>query len=878
MKKLILALGLVACQVWADAPVTLSFTQPDLQWKGNPRAVLDATQPQDLQVSITGEDPWIESTYFPVHFSDKVKKIAVRLEAETDNDGTCQLFYAAPNQAFSETRMATLKQTGKGIYTGEIVFSAASLRLRIDPPGDRGCALFKRLALLPRIPLAQPPLTPSSFFQLSSPLATACGPLGILAQGYAFGRWTYTQNGRVVARGNAEEKLLYLDRKDAVAELAWGAQRVCVQPCTNGYCAAFTATDRDGVLWTVKRTVEAQPHGITIATTVEVSQERKVVFLPWLTLFAGEATCGTNKTQALLPGIEYLANEPSSNEKEIRGLAANRRFAEPYKVCYPLMAIGADNQWFALTWQKDACVQQVFDSPDRLFATAGHLMGLWLPTVSVSETGLDIYSTVTFKAGTLYRATACMLTGRGDVMTEPIARYIQIHALPALPVRNEEHFDAAIRLMAAGWLDSAAKEGTKFRHAVWGSSFGAAQAEDVPAYLQWLAAHARDPRLKQRLHETSAEVIAALPPGALGAWGISHIRRPTGALLYGQLEALIKHARHQVVQLAASMPDGKLIYRPGKVDFASTLGCDHCNGYSAMRSEDMLLNATLIGDEAAIEKALSVLDKMTGLYTGSVPCGAQPWEMPLHTPDIVASARLIRCYVLGYLLSGRETYLEQARYWAWTGLSMVYLTQPTAGEIGLYGTIGVIGATQWIAPNWIGQPVQWCGLVYRSALEDLVRVDTTSARHVWTQVAHGITLTGLQMTFPIGDPKQRGGLLPDYFLLNEQMRDGPAINPGTLQAHLGEPFGKLPHYTVTRLHSGALIHVVGDVIPFADQAVHVNVRSWAEQHRLVVTRLSAPRAVRWNQKPVAFTYLQDERVLIVPVTGSGELNVEITPQ
>lgn len=874
MKKCIFVLGMMACLGWADESVVVSFTQPDMQWRGNPRVTLDTTRPQVLSVSITGEDPWIESTYFPVHFSDKVKKIQVRLEIETDNEGACQLFYAAPNQSFSETRMALLKKTEKGIYTGEIVFSASALRLRIDPPGDRGHAVFTRLVLIPRIPLAQLHVTPSSMFQLTTPLATA----GDFAQGDAFGQWTYTQNGHVIARGNPAEKLLYLDRKNAVAELAWGAQRVQVIPSEKGFCAAFTATDRDGVLWTVKRTVDALPHGITVATTVEVSQDRKVVFLPWLTLFAGEATCGTNKTQALLPGVEYLANEPSSNEKEIHGLAANRRFSEPYKVCYPLMAIGADKHWFALTWQKENCVQQVFDSPDRLFATAGHLMGLWLPTLSVSETGVDIYSAITFQTGMLYRATGCLMAGRGDVMTEPIARYIQVHPLPALSARDDDHFEAALRLMAAGWLDSAAKEGTKFRHAVWGSSFGAAPAEDVPAYLQWLAAQVRDPELKRRLSLTSEAIIAALPPGALGAWGISHVRRPTGALLYGQLETLIKHARHQVVQLAASMPDGKLIYHPGKVDFASTLGSDHCNGYSAMRSEDLLLYATLTGDEAAIEKALGILDKMTGLYAGSVPRGAQPWEMPLHTPDIVASARLIRCYVLGYLLSGREAYLEQARYWAWTGLSMVYLTQPTAGEIGLYGTIGVIGATQWVAPNWIGQPVQWCGLVYRSALEDLARVDTTSARHIWRQVAHGITLTGLQMSFPINDPKQRGGLLPDYFLLNEQLRDGPAINPGTLQAHLGETFGHLPHYTVTRLSCGALIHVVGDVTPVSDHAVQVKVSSWAAQHRMVVTRLSAPRAVLWNQRPVAFTYLPDERVLIVPVMGSGELKVEITPQ
>jgi hypothetical protein len=41
------------------------------------------------------------------------------------------------------------------------------------------------------------------------------------------------------------------------------------------------------------------------------------------------------------------------------------------------------------------------------------------------------------------------------------------------------------------------------------------------------------------------------------------------------------------------------------------------------------------------------------------------------------------------------------------------------------------------------------------------------------------------MTWPLTD-KERQGLLPDFFHLLEQISDGPAINPGTVQAHLPE--------------------------------------------------------------------------------------------
>jgi hypothetical protein len=324
------------------------------------------------------------------------------------------------------------------------------------------------------------------------------------------------------------------------------------------------------------------------------------------------------------------------------------------------------------------------------------------------------------------------------------------------------------------------------------------------------------------------------------------------------------------------LAEGVARYKPGKADYASTLGSDHCNGFTSLSAEEMLNNATLTGDESAVAAALAALDKMTANYAGQVPRGAQPWEMPLHTPDIVASARLVRSYVLGYLLSGKPEYLEQARYWAWTGVTMMYLAPPTDGAVGLYATIGVIGATNWQAPNWIGQPVQWCGLVYRSALEELARIDDAQ-RGTWQTLARGITITGLQMCFPIGDAQQRGGLLPDYYLLRQQISDGPAINPGTLQAHLAEAYGKTPMYSVTRLSSGALVHVPGEVRQekSAEGALKLAVTTWPESAcKVLITRVGkAPERVLWNGAAITPRYLAAARALIVPLKGSGTLEL-----
>lgn len=275
----------------------------------------------------------------------------------------------------------------------------------------------------------------------------------------------------------------------------------------------------------------------------------------------------------------------------------------------------------------------------------------------------------------------------------------------------------------------------------------------------------------------------------------------------------------------------------------------------------MLEAAVLGGDEAAIGAALAALDGIAMAWpAGAVPRGAQPWEMPLHTPDILASARLVRIHLLGHLLDGDPARLEEARLWAWSGVPFVYLRDPLAGPVGRYATIGVLGATDWVAPVWIGQPVQWCGLVYAGALHDLARAADGAGAQPWQTLARGITRSGLQMTFPIDDAAGRGGLLPDYWLFGSSAGAGPAINPATVQATLAEAFEATPLVTATRLtrsptdSAGHVLHLPGAVrrATSTAAATSVEVMLWPEEpSRLILSRVAQlPHAVLWNGVPV----------------------------
>ena len=260
-----------------------------------------------------------------------------------------------------------------------------------------------------------------------------------------------------------------------------------------------------------------------------------------------------------------------------------------------------------------------------------------------------------------------------------------------------------------------------------------------------------------------------------------------------------------------------------------------------------------------------------------MPRGAQTWEVPLHTPDILASAYMVKAYVLGYLITERPEYLEQARYWAWTGVPFVYLANPTDGDVGPYATIAVLGATNWRAPIWFGMPVQWCGLVYASALYDLSRLDPAGP---WGQIARGITTAGLQMTWPVTDEK-RQGLLPDFYHLRAQVSDGPAINPGTVQAHVPELFGEGRLYDVRKLDTHDwFVHAPCATTEIDERvdSVRLVLSGWGpEPYTVLISGVTkAPRVVTVGQQPEPKArFHAEQRLLTIPLAGPAEVELQL---
>lgn len=796
----IAACMLVVClssSLEAETLVVWDFTDGAQGWVGN-HFVEDLTAgPEGLAFVSTGIDPWIEGP--PVDLpSEGMTRVTVTMKS--DADAGAELFYGPHFEAGRSVRFIVTNDGRWHEYTLTIRQPLGpGTRFRLDPAAGPGSIVVRSIHVESLPGVAQPPLkTPRRRDANRTELASIrSGDLIVKHSQFLWGDFLIESSGVEMAAGHASEIVgVLLDGRPHWLDLT-SARLTCDERSGALVCVA-TLADPSGGQWRLTRRFSPgrTPGTLVVDTEFATDRDREVIYLPWLTLFPGLGTFGPEKGQGLLAGLEYLADEPSSSQLDITTPEHVRRVPDPVKITFPLMAISHQDRYIGLIWEPSDLVAPVFDSPDTIHGSGAHVMALTAPAVGNLRFENDLAAHTPFQllANQPIRSRAVIVAGEGQTVVPAVERYVQLRGLLPVPA-FEGGFEAAVTLLARGWLDSAINEEGLFRHAVWGTSFGAQPACDAPVYMDWLARHCADTDLAERLKEGRDLALSKRPTEVY--WGaVSHVRTPAPALVLGGAEAYVRSRRSEALALLRNFDaQGIKRYQPGKVDYSKGHFADHANGLAAADLTRILEAATLSADPQLIEQGLALLDEQTLLYAGTVPRGAQTWEIPLHTPDILASAHMVKAYTLGYVISERPEYLEQARYWAWTGVPFVYLANPTSGEVGPYATIAVLGATNWQAPIWFGLPVQWCGLVYGSALHQLGRYDSSGP---WRMLAKAITATGLQMTWPESD-MERQGLLPDFFHLRAQISDGPAINPGTVQAHVAELFGRGRLYDVRRV-------------------------------------------------------------------------------
>jgi hypothetical protein len=581
--------------------------------------------------------------------------------------------------------------------------------------------------------------------------------------------------------------------------------------------------------------------------------------------------------------VEYLDDEPSSSQADLEGPEANRLVPLARKLTFPLMAIAAGGCYVGLIWEQSPAVAALFDSPDRTFGSGSHALGLIAPASdgkSRRDGALFPYEPTTLAAGHVLKSRATLIGGRGDSVIPAVRQYVALQGLPALPPRPD--VAGYLELAGRAWLDTPIREGGRFRHAVLADLFRPQPAADAAWMIDRLAALDPSGPLAGRLRATADEAIRAVPPGNLYHAGVSHLRAPVAPLVFGHVPEALQQARQSARGLLGQFDaSGAVVYHAprGGVDYGRTHSSREASGFAALVAAGALRSAAFSGDKALAAEAVRALGNLDRFRNG-VPRGAQTWEIPLHTPDILGSAYLVQAFTFGYALTGDPALLESARYWAWTGVPFVYLVNPTGQRVGPYATTPVLGATGWVAPVWIGLPVQWCGLVYADALIDLARVDPGGP---WAQLASGITLSGLQQSYPLEHPHR--GLLPDSFNLATQTRNPSDINPGTVEPLALRVLTGRPSYEFRVLRSSGLwVHAPGAIEQVSDTPGRASftVAGWSVRPYSVVVHglRTAPRLKVNGKETPAQTphqFLSDPGSLVLQLEGTATVEIETGP-
>jgi hypothetical protein len=861
--------------------VVWDFSKGLYDWTGNNQVENLAFSSEGLLVKSAGEDPWIEGPAVDLP-GDKIIRAKIRMKSNADPGA--ELFYGKIFRAGDSVRFTAITDGQWHDYSLVIRDKLGpGTRFRLDPCIGAGTVTVAWIKIETiseiNIPSLDKPGEPDRNGSVRTSVKS--GGLEFEHYGDTWGNFSLKVDGVEMAAGYQGELIgLVLDEQPEWLNLK-NAKVMLDSPLTN----IASIKDSKGGNWKIRRSIKAAKQQGTLIFGIElqVDKDRDIIHIPWLTVFPGLGTFGERKDQGLFAGLEYLCDEPSSSEADIETPDHVRRVPDPLKITFPLMAIAHGGNYIGVIWEPSEAVAATFDSPDRIYNSGAHVMALSGPGVGDLrfENAFCAQVPIRLQANQPLKITAMIIGGKGKSVVPAVRHYVALKGLPEVP-QFEGGFDTAVDLLAHGWLDSQINESGLFRHAVWGVNFPAGPAADAPMYIDWLSNHTENENLRERLSNEKNRALSRIPPGQPFSSGVSHAHLPNTPLVFGRTFEFVRQRRSQALNLLRNFDaDGVKFYRPGKTDYSRTHFAKHANGLAGNDMARILESAALSADKELIDKALKLLDKQTMLYSDTVPRGAQTWEVPLHTPDILASAYMVKAYTLGYMISGRQEYLDQARYWAWTGVPFLYLQAPTSGRVGVYSTIAVLGATNWKAPLWLGRPVQWCGLVYCSALHLLSEFDPDGP---WEKIAKGITVTGLQMSWSLSD-KERQGLLPDFFDLRAQVAAGPAINPGTVQAHLAELYGKGTIYDVKRLPKrGWFVHApcrISDIREDEDY-VTLSIDGWdSKQYFVLISDIEKePREViidvdKSRALPTPeMQFHHEQRVLLITLKGKSQIQIK----
>lgn len=628
--------------------------------------------------------------------------------------------------------------------------------------------------------------------------------------------------GKVVYRSNGEVREVV----PAIVEVRDGT-------------AVGTAKDADGGTWTFTFAAAAADGvpATALEATVRCDVAREV-----LAFYGPELYVPGRRGEALFAGLEWLApGELSSNDLDI---AENhpqrvRLTTHPNNVTIPLMAAATDRGVVGLLWdahqrwdgRRDR-PQPIFASPDWFGHVADSRLGLMVPSVAdgLPENTLLAEQPVFLGAGSRLTLAGHVFheAGGKDVLDAQDAWFALYRPEPVLDYPRGS-LEAELTLSARAYLESLWDEEEQAWWPFHGGPGIWRKLHRSPQYcydLLQIAALAPELPLAKAAKERAESVLQATGDVPAGYDMGYYAGDPAAGIrdsLMGVSGALLSRE-----------PDGGWSYRPPLPNDGVFKGMNYyelgrpgakANGLFALRVREMLRNARLVGDLATYRDLAPSLECLASF---TIPRAAQVWEVPVHTPDILAAADACEAFIEAYRLSGDERWLTQAKRQARTGLPFVYVWNDAGKPWMRYGSIPVFGAT-WFQGSWFGRLVQWNGLRYAGALIQLQPLDpeTRWGGLSWADLARGLMISCM---YQQREDEGYAGLWPDALGCVDEVRANWEFAPRQILDLLFQSLGRveLPQ-TVALTQDGT--HPVG---PRGDMP------------RLQVSALAAIESGRWT--------------------------------
>ncbi|WP_156736546.1 hypothetical protein [Mycobacterium sp. E3298] len=513
---------------------------------------------------------------------------------------------------------------------------------------------------------------------------------------------------------------------------------------------------------------------------VQADRDAELLNLTGPVLTVGEGSFGSSKDEALFPGLEWLTgDESSSSQQDVHTPAYLRYVPHPYKITVPLMAVRQGNDLISLSWDPKQQWDGVHELPAARFASPNwvenqnnHVMGLSALSVPdyVKENHELADTAYALTAGRTLTLTAGITTAESDTVADAVSLYLRDNGgLPAVPeVRSSEKQDElGLDAYLRTYWDPATKGWRHVNIASWGT-------DQFPAdmvSLKLLAA-AR-PERKAEVEDVLSQALSAMPDKKRLGKPDYHIPQFQAPFLIGYWDDALAGLKANMQALITDQDaSGAWLYKNAGA-YNPPLGENGTPmfGQTAQNVKLLLQYAGMTGDDAARAAGLKGLVALATM--GGVPRTSQPWEVPLHTPDILAAGHAVGAYLEAYKLTGKPEYLDQAKAWAEKGLPFVYTWGVDERPLMKYATIPIFGASAYINP-WFAVPVQWNGLVYAYELLELTSYDNEGP---WKQVADGILASAEIQQASGEDETWRGGYPDNWRLIANSRSDTTMLNP-----------------------------------------------------------------------------------------------------